>query len=204
MKKIILGICGASGVQYGLRLGEILLKTNNEVFLLVSNSGKKVMHYEVRNEFDLKNNIDFKKQIIRYYKNKKVNIKNLLYIENTKIESKLASGSFKTDSMIILPCSMSTTAAIANGLSNNLIQRAADVVLKERRKLIIAPREMPFNQIHLENILKLNKMGSDIVVPSPGFYHNPKTIEDLIDHVVGKILDLINVDHHLYKRWDEM
>lgn len=200
--KIIVGISGASGVIYGLRLCEELLKTKNiEVYLIISDAGKKVLQYEI-NEFKISQyNEIFSNQIFDYFKSRKLSTDNLFVLENDKIDSKIASGSFITDGMIILPCSMATVAATANGISNNLIQRAADVIIKEKRKLVLSPREMPFNQIHLENLLKLSKIGVDIVVPTPGFYHNPTTVEDMIDHVVGKILDLFKINHSLYNRW---
>ena len=123
------------------------------------------------------------------------------WYENDDLAAAIASGSFKTDGMIIIPCSMNSLGAIANGLSNNLIHRAADVVLKEGRKLVIVPREMPFNTIHLENMLKLSKMGVTVMAAAPGFYHKPQTIEDLAGIMAGRILDQFDIESELFERW---
>lgn len=121
--------------------------------------------------------------------------------ENNNLAASVASGSFKTDGMVIVPCSMNTLGAVANGMSQNLVQRAADVTLKEKRPLIVVPRETPLTDIHLENMLKLSKAGAIMMPASPGFYHRPETIDDLVMIIVGRILDQLGLDGGLFKRW---
>jgi 4-hydroxy-3-polyprenylbenzoate decarboxylase len=118
------------------------------------------------------------------------------------MEAPIASGSFKTDGMLIVPCSMKTLSGIANGYANNLIERTADVTIKEGRALLLSPREMPFSAIHLENMLKLARIGVKIVPPVLAFYHKPKKIDDIVDFIAGKILDAVGVEHEIYRRWE--
>lgn len=121
--------------------------------------------------------------------------------ENDDLAASIASGSFRTDGMVLIPCSMNSLGAIANGLSNNLIHRAADVTIKEGRKLVIVPREMPLSAIHLENMLKLARMGVVVMPAAPGFYHKPETIEDLVGIMVGRVLDQFGIETDLFERW---
>ncbi|MDP3013937.1 MAG: UbiX family flavin prenyltransferase, partial [Candidatus Subteraquimicrobiales bacterium] len=126
----------------------------------------------------------------------------LEYIDCQNLNSSICSGSYKVEGMIICPCSMATLASIASGISSNLLERAADVTLKEARPLVVVPRETPLNQIHLKNMLKLSQAGALIVPAMPAFYHQPKNIEDLVSFVVGKVLDIFKIEHNLYKRWE--
>ena len=187
MKKFIVGITGASGFVYGKRLVEELAR-DNYVYLIVSESAFIVMEKEegiTKTEF-LKNLP-----------------KNVEIFDNKDIAASISSGSqlVKTEGVIISPCSMDTLAAVANGISTNLIQRVCDVALKERKKLYLLVREMPFSLIHVENMKKVMLAGGIVASASPGFYHKPKTLDDMINFVVGKILDTFDVKHNLFKRW---
>ena len=179
--KLIIAITGASGVAYGKRLLEICTEKKIETFLIISKAGEEVIKHELVND-------NFTKlSTHRYMPN------NLLV--------PLTSGSHVVDAMIIVPASMKTVSAVANGYSENLITRAADVQLKEKRKLIIVPRETPLHEIHLRNLMILSQLGAIILPAMPGFYHNPKTLNEMIDFIVGKILDQIGINHELYKKW---
>ena len=181
--RIIVGITGASGSIYGIRLIEVLKKSNCEVHAVVTKSGWKVLQYECGIDQD----------------RMKTLVDQLYEVEN--IGAAIASGSFKNDAMVIVPCSMKSLGSIAAGISDNLLTRAADVTLKEGRQLVIVPRETPVHAIHLENMLKLARLGVKVIPASPGFYHRPKTMQDLIDMLVGKICDTLHVEHDLFERW---
>jgi len=182
--KVILAITGASGVPIGMRLAEALRK--EQLSIIVSENAKKVVGYEVG---DVKK---FLAELSKYGK---------LYNE-AEIDAPPASGSAIFDAMVVCPCSMKTLSAVANGYCHNLITRSADVMLKEGRKLVIVPRETPVSAIHLENMLKLSRLGVVILPASPAFYHKPKRIGDMVDFIVGKILDSLRIENHLYKRWN--
>jgi 4-hydroxy-3-polyprenylbenzoate decarboxylase len=183
LMRIIVGITGASGAIYGLRLIEVLKEAGCEIHAVVSEHGWQVLDYECGiSPQEIKEKVDF-----------------LHDIKN--IGACIASGSFKTDAMVVVPCSMRTLSSISNGIADNLLSRAADVMLKEGRKLIIVPRETPLNAIHLANMLKLSQLGVRILPASPGFYHRPSTLNQMIDMMVGKISDSIGIDHDLFPRW---
>ncbi|WML34679.1 flavin prenyltransferase UbiX [Clostridium sp. OS1-26] len=190
MKKIVIGITGASGSIYAIKLTEELLKRGIFVHIICTENGKKVMNFETSIDIN-----EWVKELKENYNNVKLENINDLF-------SGVASGSFKFDAMIILPCSMGTLAEISTGLAKNLLCRAADVALKENRRLIIVPRETPLNAIHLENMLKLSKLGVTILPAMPGFYHKPESMEDLINFVVGKILDSLSIENILFKKWE--
>lgn len=190
MKKIIVGITGASGSIYFVRLMERLINENICIYVVASEQGKKVLKYET--------GIELEAQIEVW---KKVNSE--IYLEdNDNLFSPIASGSFGSDKMIIVPCSMSTLAEIANGITKTLLIRSADVMIKERKKLVIVPRETPLSSIHLENMLKLSNLGVTILQATPGFYNFPKTMDDLINFVVGKALDSLEIKNDSYIRWE--
>ena len=199
-KTICLAFTGASGMPYGLRLLECLLEAGCKVQLLYSQAAQIVAKQEM--DFELPSRpSDARNALLKQFV--AVNPENLSVFGREEWFAPVASGSNPPDAMVICPCSMGTLAAIAQGLADKLIERAADVVLKESRKLVLVPRETPFSAIHLENMLRLSRAGAVILPPSPGFYQHPKTVEDIVDFVVARILDQLAVPHHLMKRWGE-
>jgi 4-hydroxy-3-polyprenylbenzoate decarboxylase len=183
--KIVIGFSGASGIIYGIRLLEILHSINIQTYLIISEWAKKNIEIETD-------------KTLEYVKS----LSSVNY-DNFRLDASVSSGSFLHDGMVILPCSMKSLSSIANGYDDTLISRAASVTLKESRKLIIVPRETPLSRIHLENMVKLQEAGAIILPAMPGFYHKPSTIEEIIDHLVGKILDQLNIKHDLFKRWKD-
>ncbi len=197
MKSFIVAISGASGSIYGLRLVEELLKSVDNIYLCISRTSFFIIKTETGVDWTAATALETEQKIQEYYSSKKIR-----YFSEDNLAAPVSSGSFLTNGMFVVPCSMKTLSGIANGYANNLTERAADVVLKEGRPLILSPREMPFNEIHLENMLKLKRMGVTIIPPIPGFYHKPKEIQDIVDFVVGKILDSAGISHDLFKRWE--
>jgi 4-hydroxy-3-polyprenylbenzoate decarboxylase len=197
MRSFIVAISGASGSIYGLRLIEELLKSVDKVYVSVTNPAFSIIKTETGVDWTGKTVSGTEGKIQKYYSSKKVK-----YFSESNMAAPVSSGSFITDGMFVVPCSMKTLSGIACGYANNLIVRAADVTLKEGRKLIIAPREMPFSAIHLENMLKLARLGATIAPPVPAFYQKPKDINDIVDFVVGKILDSAGISLNLFKRWE--
>ena len=199
-KTICLALTGASGMPYGLRLLECLLAAGCKVQLLYSQAAQIVAKQEM--DFELPSRpSDAKIALLKQFIT--VDAENLSVFGREEWFAPVASGSHPPDAMVVCPCSMGTLAAIAQGLADNLIERAADVVLKEQRKLILVPRESPFSAIHLENMLRLSRAGAIILPPNPGFYHHPKSVEDIVDFVVARILDQVGVTHQLMQRWGE-
>ena len=184
-QRIIVGISGASGIQYGIHLLELLKETDIETHLIVSKSAHQVRHHES----DLS-----AEQLLA--------LADRHYAFND-IGCAVASGSYKTLGMIIAPCSMHTLAEVALGLSSNALTRAADVMLKERRKLVLLPRETPLTEAHLNHMLSITKMGGIIAPPVPAFYQQPKSIDDIMNHTLGRVLDLFDIDLNIVKRWGE-
>jgi len=181
IKRVVIGITGASGVAIGLRLLETM---NAEKHLIISDDAKQLIDIETElSGEDAESNADF-------------------VHENSDMSSSLASGSSRYDAMIIAPCSMSTLSKIAVGISDNLITRAASICLKEQRPLVLVPRETPLSAIHLKNMADLAQLGVIILPASPAFYPKPEKIEDMIDFVVGRILDVLGIENSLYERWE--
>jgi len=194
---IILAMTGASGACYGLRLLECLIKDDRQVYLLISKAAQAVFAMET--ELD----VPSRPQEAQNYLTEHFNAKpeQITIYGREQWSSPVASGSHKAEHMIVCPCTTGTLSSIAQGSSDNLMQRAADVMIKEQRKLMLVVREMPLSPIHLENMLKLANIGVTIMPANPGFYQNPKSLEDLVDFVVARILDHIGVEHNLLPRW---
>ena len=182
--KIIVGITGASGSIYGLRLIEVLKEAGHQVHVVLTESGEKVVRFECPDIYE-----------------RILSSADMLH-DVHNIGASIASGSFRADAMVVVPASMKTVACIATGVTDNLLTRAADVILKEGRRLIVVPRETPMHSGHLENLLKVSRLGAMVIPASPGFYHLPKTLMDLVDMLVGKICDSLNVENNLFRHWD--
>ncbi|UTF59519.1 flavin prenyltransferase UbiX [Gilvimarinus sp. DA14] len=198
-RTITLAMTGASGAQYGLRLLQCLLAADCNVYLLLSSAAEVVIRTET--DLDLPTNLEEQQLFLsqRYG----ASDEQLTLFGRDDWFSPVASGSSSPSSMVICPASGGTLSSIASGASNNLIERAADVALKERRQLIVVPRETPYSAIHLENMLKLTQLGAVVLPASPGFYMQPATIEELIDFVVARILDQLGLEQDLMPRWGE-
>lgn len=198
-KTIVLAITGASGVQYAVRLLEYLLQDGHKVYLLVSQAAQVVISMET----DL--NWPGGSQALQeyLYQQYSVNDQQLVVYGEKQWASPIASGSSSIDAMVVCPCSMATLSSIAVGASGNLMERGADVMLKERKKLLLVPRETPFSDIHLENMLKLSRMGTVIMPANPGFYNKPQTLDDLVDFMVARILDHLDIKQNLQPKWGE-
>jgi 4-hydroxy-3-polyprenylbenzoate decarboxylase len=182
---LVVAITGSSGVVYGVRLLEECKKLGIETELIVSKAAETLLKLELNKDVAALKKLATKSHA------------------PDDMMAPIASGSYKVDGMVVAPCSMKTLGAIANGISDNLITRAADVTLKQERKLVLVPRETPLNAIHLENMLKLKLAGAIILPAMPAFYHSPKEISDLVDFVVGRILEMFDVEHKLYRKWGE-
>ena len=199
LNTVTLALSGASGMAYGLLLLECLLAADLNVYLLVSQAAHIVAKQELGVALPARAG-DLEKQL-----SAALNARDgqLRVFGREDWNAPVASGSKPADAMVVCPCSMGTLAAIAHGLSDNLIERAADVMLKEQKKLILVPREAPFSTLHLENMLTLSKMNAVILPANPGFYHRPQSVEDIVDFIVARILDQLGIQHALMARWGE-
>ena len=183
MKRLIVGISGATGAIYGIRLLEVLAKSNVETHLVITEAAQKTILMET----------DWKMEKVKSLAKVAYDIQD--------IGADIASGSFQSEGMVVLPCSIKSLSAIANSFNVNLLIRAADVTLKERHKLVLVVRETPLHKGHLNLMLKVTDMGGTLLPPIPAFYFHPKTVDDLVNHTVGKVLDLFGINHHLFERW---
>lgn len=182
--RLVIGITGASGVIYGIRLLEVLAATGKiETHLIISRAGELVIEQET----DMK--VDKVRSMATYS------------YDINDIGARLSSGSFKTDGMVIAPCTMKTLSALANSYSDNLLTRTGDVIMKEKRKLLLLVRETPFHLGHLRNMERICEMGAIIMPPLPGFYNRPKSVMDIVDYTVGRVLDILGIKHDIVKRW---
>lgn len=184
MRRLIVGLTGATGAILGVRLLEALKDSEVESHLVISNWARRTIEHETSYTF---------KQVCE--------LANVFHNSNN-MAAKISSGSFITEGMVVIPCSMRTLGAIAQGSGENLVHRAADVVLKEHRRLVLVARESPLSELHLENMLKLARMGVRIVPPMPAFYNHPKSIGDIVDHIVARVLDQFGITAPFAKRWD--
>jgi len=193
-RRYIVGITGASGVIYGLRLLEVLLQQQTEVHLVVTGPGRIVIEQEM--EWDMQG--DWKAAL-------RANLPegNIAVYDDADIAAPIASGSFRVDGMVVIPCTMASIAALAGGYARSLLERAADVMLKEKKPLLLVPRETPLSSIHLRNMLLLAETGAHIIPAMPAFYTHPATVEDMVNFVVGKVLDAMGIEHNLFKRYGE-
>ena len=198
-RRVTLAVTGASGAQYALRLMECLVRADVQVSFLISQAAQLVMATETDVELPAKPQ-GMESFLTERYQARPGQIR--VYGKQDWM-APVASGSGAPSAMVVCPCSTGSLSAIATGASNNLIERAADVALKERRKLILVPREAPYSTVHLENMLKLSQMGAVILPASPGFYHKPQSIEDMVDFVVARILNLLNIPQDMLPRWGE-
>ncbi|WGI18162.1 UbiX family flavin prenyltransferase [Methanonatronarchaeum sp. AMET-Sl] len=182
--RLILGLTGASGIRYGTRLLEVSRDLDSiELHLVVSDAGEKLI--KIESDYDVESVLGMADYSYGY----------------NEMDAPIASGSYKTDGMCVVPSSTKTLSSIAGGVTDNLITRAADVCLKENRNLVLVTRETPLNLIHLENMARVCKAGATVLPACPGFYSEPETIEDMVDFVVGRVLDQFNIEHSLYRRW---
>ena len=201
-KSIVLGLTGASGAVYGLRTLYHLLKAGLKINLVLSPTAYKVVQIELDLKLDSHSLISSRQAILEYLDYEQ-GFKNLQLWHNDNLAANIASGSYRTEGMIIAPCSMGALGRIANGTSEDLIARTADVCLKERKKLILLARETPLNAIHLQNMLTITQAGGLILPAMPAFYHKPQNIQELVDFVVGKALDAFGLNLTTFKRWGE-
>ncbi|MCC6070455.1 UbiX family flavin prenyltransferase [Massilia sp. GCM10020059] len=183
-RRLVVAITGATGAVYGVRLLEQLAATPGvETHLVVTDAAALTLHQEMGMQ---RRDVEALAHVVH---------------KNRDIGASIASGSFQSDGMVVAPCSMKTLAAVAHGLSDNLVARAADVVLKERRRLVLMVRETPFNLAHLRNMTAVTEMGGIVFPPLPSFYHKPASIEEMVDHTVGRVIDLFGLEHGLAPRW---
>jgi 4-hydroxy-3-polyprenylbenzoate decarboxylase len=195
VKRYVFAITGASGPVFGVRVLSELVRVA-EVHLVISSQSFSIL----RDETGIGWAADTEKKVQNRIR-KHLSTENLFYWSEHNMNAPVASGSFRTDGMLVVPCSMKTLSGIANGYANTLIERAADVTLKEGRALLLSPREMPFSALHLENMLKLARLGVKIAPPVAAFYHRPGSMDEMVDFVAGKILDAFGVEHEIFNRW---
>ena len=184
-KRIVIGISGASGVTYGVRMLDVLRETDFETHLIISNAGR--LNIEIETSYkpaDVETMADF-------------------VYDHKDMAASLASGSFLTEGMVVVPCTIKSLSGIANSYNENLLVRTADVTLKEKRKLVLVVRETPLHVGHLRLMTQAAEMGAHILPPVPSFYHQPETIEDIIDQTIGKVFDYMGIEHNLFRRWGE-
>lgn len=199
MKQVIVGITGASGAIIGERLVRFLLEADVTVHAVVSPNAVEV--FKAEHDLDLTGSFDaMQKKFMKHFGHSK----KLHVVPCNDFAARISSGSAPIDAMVIAPCSLSTVGAIAAGITMNLIQRSASVSIKEKRPLVLVPRESPLSPIHLQNLLRLSEIGVHIVPATTAFYHRPKTVEEMVDFTIGRVLDILKIKHKLFTRWREL
>lgn len=193
------GITGGSGAPYALRLLRALVQTGHEAHVVISPSGETVV--QIESDLNLQGTAREKEEVLNRAIEAEGQPGHLKVFDHKNLAAPISSGSFPCDGMAVVPCSTGSLGRIAAGISSNLIERAADVCLKERRPLVIVPRETPLSDIHLRNMLTLRQAGADILAAMPAFYHRPQTIADMVDMIVGRILDRLHIENSLFHRW---
>lgn len=196
-----LAITGASGSIYGVRLLKYLLKNGHQIYLTITKEGSLILRDEVGFDWSALGRGSEKKVEERINRDLKMKKSKLSFFSEDNLYAPISSGSVKVDAMVVIPCSMKTLSGIAHGYTNNLVERAADVMIKEGQPLILVPRETPLNTIHLRNMLTLSEIGVRIIPAMPAFYSKPKDIGDLVDFIVGKVLDSLKIENSLFRRW---
>ena len=196
--RIIIAVTGASGAIYGFRLAHVLVQRKFPIYLIVTQAARLVAKHELGLDFGEGEDRQARKTLINYFKS---GAKEIQWLEPMDLLAPISSGSHLTKGMVVVPCSMGALSGIAHGSSRDLVERAADVALKEKRPLILVPRETPLSPVHLKNMLSLSRIGVHILPAVPAFYQKPKTVEAMVDFVVGRILDLLGITHDLFKRW---
>jgi len=199
MAVYVVGVTGGSGAPYARRLLQVLLEAGHQVKLVVTESGERVLAIELG--LRLERTLGERAEQWRSFLGRPPGDPALELFHPRDMAASISSGSFPTSGMVVIPCSMGTLARIAAGVSTTLVERAADVTMKERRPLVLVPRETPLNDIHLENMLRLRRAGADILPAAPGFYHQPRTVDDLVDFIVARVLDRLGIEHQLLRRW---
>jgi len=198
MAKYIVAITGASGSAYGVTIIRGLAAADHESAVTATREGLSILKDETGIDWNGRDEADAARRIAKSLKFKAAAVR---FFSEDNLYAPISSGSYSADGMFVSPCSMKTLAGIANGYANNLVERAADVMIKEKRPLVLVPRETPLSAIHLENMLKLSRLGVHILPAMPAFYNHPKTIEDMVGFIAGRALDLMGVENSLYKRW---
>ncbi len=197
MATYTIAVSGASGAPYAVRLLEVLIREGHSLFITITGDGLSILQDETGlllkgSETDIQYSLE---------KHFQAGDGQITYYDENHMYASIASGSVKLDAMVVIPCSMKTLASIANGFSSNLIERAADVTIKEKRKLILVPRETPLSAIHLKNMLAASRLGCHIIPCMPAFYHHPKRVSDMVDFIVGRVLDCMGIENELSPRW---
>ena len=196
--RTVVAITGASGAIYGFRLAQVLTQKGYPIYLIVTPAARTVSKHELGLEFGETTHLQMPKSLVHYFGK---GSRHISWLDPFNMEAPVSSGSNKTRGMVVVPCSMGALSGIANGSSRDLVERAADVTLKEKRKLILVPRESPLSPIHLKNLLTLGRLGVHILPAAPAFYQKPKSVSDLVDFIVGRVLDLLDIEHALFRRW---